>query len=194
MTNHVTLLGKVLDAPKSRSFDLRDGKIEILSLWIEVKDDDRADRFTVEINCPKAQTIATAMQKGVLAEITGVLCHDRWKDNKTNLWTGKVYIAIDPGQGTLRSKGMAPESREAALEAVQSNTPLSPAQAGGGALVRAISPNPSRPWRSCNPFTTSNGPRAGPPWDAPPVATQRRTARHRHSTSPEPGVFDCKRR
>lgn len=109
MTNRVTLLGKLIDAPKIRSFEVRDGRIEIVSLWIEVRDGDRADRFTVEINCPKAQVTAKAMQGGVLVEAVGVLRHDRWKDRKTNQWTGKVYIAIDPGAGTLRSKGMSPE-------------------------------------------------------------------------------------
>lgn len=108
MTNRVTLIGKVLDTPKLRTFEVRDGKIEIVSLWIEVTADNRSDRFTVEVNCPKAQVIAKAMQANLLAEVVGVLRHDRWKDKTTNQWTGKVYVAIDPGAGTLRSKGMAP--------------------------------------------------------------------------------------
>jgi len=109
MTNRVTLIGKVLDTPKIRTFEVRDGKIEIVSLWIEVTAGARADRFTVEVNCPKAQVTAKAMQADVLAEVVGVLRHDRWKDKTTSQWTGKVYVAIDPGAGTLRSKGMALE-------------------------------------------------------------------------------------
>ncbi len=109
MTNRVTLIGKVLDPPKLRTFEVRDGKIEIVSLWIEVTAGARADRFTVEVNCPKALVTAKAMQAGVLAEVVGVLRHDRWKDKTTNQWTGKVYVAIDPGAGALRSKGMSPE-------------------------------------------------------------------------------------
>jgi hypothetical protein len=50
------------------------------------------------------------MKADVIAEITGALRRDRWKDKATGRWTGKVFIAIDPGEGTLRSKGMAPQS------------------------------------------------------------------------------------
>ena len=82
MTNRVTLIGKALDAPKIRSFEARNGAIEIVSLWIELRDDDRTDRFTVEINCPKAAASAKYMKAGVLAEVNGVLRHDRWKDKK----------------------------------------------------------------------------------------------------------------
>jgi single-strand DNA-binding protein len=110
MTNRVTIIGKLLDAPKVRNFEQRGGTIEIVSLWIEVKDDVRADRFTVEINCPKAQLAAKAMRADVLVEVTGKLRHDRWKDKTTSRWTGKVFIAIDPGEGSVRSKGMAQTS------------------------------------------------------------------------------------
>lgn len=113
MTNRVTLVGKLLDAPKSRSFEIRGGASEVVSLWIEVKNDHRADRFTVDIHCPKAAEAAKAMRAGVLAEVAGVLRHDRWKDKESGKWTGKVYIAIDPGEGTVRSKGMA-ETAQAA--------------------------------------------------------------------------------
>ena len=106
--NRVNLTAIVLDAPKTRTYEQRGGTIEVVSLWIEVKDENRADRFTVEINCPKAAGAAKAMQQGVIAEITGVLRHDRWKSKKTNEWIGKVCVAIDPGLGTIRSKGMAP--------------------------------------------------------------------------------------
>lgn len=111
MTNRVTITGKLLDAPKIRSFEHKGGTIEIVSLWIEVKDDVRADRFTVEINCPKAALAAKAMRADVLVEVTGKLRHDRWKDKTTSRWTGKVFIAIDPGEGSVRSKGMAPDAQ-----------------------------------------------------------------------------------
>jgi len=115
MTNRVTIIGKLLDAPKVRSFEQRGGTIEIVSLWLEVKDDVRADRFTVEINDGKAATAARAMQKDVIVEVSGKLRHDRWKDKGTNRWTGKVFIAIDPGEGSVRSKGIAESAdREAA--------------------------------------------------------------------------------
>lgn len=116
MLNRVTLTGKLLDAPKIRSFEQRGGTIEIVSLWIEVKDEHRADRFTVDINDGKAATAAKAMKKDVIVEITGKLRHDRWQEKETKRWTGKVFIAIDPGEGTLRSMGMAPDtaSQEAA--------------------------------------------------------------------------------
>lgn len=85
MTNRVTLVGKLLDAPKLCSFKARGGTIEVVSLWIEVKDEHRADRFTVEINDPKAQVAAKAMRKDVLVEVTGTLRHDRWIAKGTNL-------------------------------------------------------------------------------------------------------------
>jgi len=112
MTNRVTLLGKLVDAPKIRTIEVRNGSIEIVSLWIEAPSGERADRFTVEINCPKSGALAKAMQAGVIVEITGQLRHDRWKD-KDGKWTGKVFIAVDPGQGQVRSKGMA-ETADAA--------------------------------------------------------------------------------
>ena len=113
MTNRVTLLGKLLDAPKVRTFESRGDTIEAVSLWIEVKDEHRADRFTVEINDPKAQAAAKAMRKDVLVEVSGKLRHDRWKDKATGRWIGKVYIAIDPGEGSVRSKGVAPDTGHA---------------------------------------------------------------------------------
>lgn len=106
MTNRVSLLGALLAEPKSRTFEARGGTIEILSLWIEVKDEHRADRFNIEINCPKAIEAAKAMKTGVIAEISGVLRHDRWKSKTNGEWTGRIYVAIDPGLGTIRSKGM----------------------------------------------------------------------------------------
>ena len=57
------------------------------------------------------------MKKDVIVEVTGQLRHDRWKDKATSRWTGKVFIAIDPGAGTLRSKGMAADPSERATEA-----------------------------------------------------------------------------
>ncbi|MGE0045347.1 MAG: single-stranded DNA-binding protein [Hyphomonadaceae bacterium] len=113
MTNRVTLLGKILDAPKSRSFKFKNGTIEIVSLWIEVKGEHRADRFSVDIFCPKQQAAAKAMRAGVLVEVEGKLRHDRWQNKATKAWTGKVFVAIDPGEGTVRSKGMAPDAETA---------------------------------------------------------------------------------
>ncbi|MBY0566022.1 MAG: single-stranded DNA-binding protein [Hyphomonadaceae bacterium] len=112
MTNRVTIIGKLVDAPKVRSFEQKGGTIEIVSLWLEVKDENRTDRFTVEINDPKAAATAKAMRKDVIAEVSGKLRHDRWKDKGTGRWTGKVFIAIDPGEGTLRSKGIAAETAQ----------------------------------------------------------------------------------
>lgn len=112
MTNRVTLIGKLLDAPKLRTFEARGGTIEIVSLWIEVSDGQRHDRFNVEINDAKAALAAKAMRKDVLVEVTGKLRHDRWKHKETNAWTGKVFVAIDPGDGGVRSKGMAPGAEQ----------------------------------------------------------------------------------
>lgn len=112
MLNRVTITGKLLDAPKVRSFEARGGTIEITSLWIEVREEHRSDRFTVEINDPKAAAAAKAMRANVLVEVTGKLRHDRWKDKATSRWAGKVIIAIDPGEGSVRSKGMAPEASQ----------------------------------------------------------------------------------
>jgi hypothetical protein len=67
----------------------------------------RTKPFTVEINDGKAATAAKAMKKGVIAEITGKLRHDRWKDKASGRWTGKVFIAVDPEGGAVRSVGMA---------------------------------------------------------------------------------------
>lgn len=116
MTNRITLLGKLLNDPKVRSLELRGGTVEIVSLWIEVADTHRKDRFTVDINDPKAGAAAKAMRKDVLVEVTGKLRHDRWQAKGTGQWTGKVFVAVDPGEGAVRSKGMAidPENSEAA--------------------------------------------------------------------------------
>jgi single-stranded DNA-binding protein len=114
MTNRVTITGTLVDDPKIRSFEQKGGTIEIVSLWLEVKDEHRSDRFTVEINDGKASVAAKALKKGVIAEITGKLRHDRWKDKGTGRWTGKVFIAIDPGEGAIRSQGVAGTSAAAA--------------------------------------------------------------------------------
>ena len=105
MTNRVTITGTLVDDPKLRSFEAKGGTIEIVSLWLEVKDENRTDRFTIEINDGKASVAAKALKKGVIAEVSGKLRHDRWKDRATNRWTGKVFVAIDPGEGSVRSKG-----------------------------------------------------------------------------------------
>ena len=114
MTNRVTITGTLVDDPKIRSFEQKGGTIEIVSLWLEVKDEHRTDRFTVEINDGKASVTAKALKKGITAEVSGKLRHDRWKDKGTGRWTGKVFVAVDPGDGSVRSKGMAPASAEAA--------------------------------------------------------------------------------
>jgi single-stranded DNA-binding protein len=112
MTNRVTITGKLVDAPKIRSFEQKGGTIEIVSLWLEVKDENRTDRFTVEINDGKAAAAAKAMKKDVIVEVSGKLRHDRWKDKASNRWTGKVFVAIDPGEGTIRSKGVASDTQQ----------------------------------------------------------------------------------
>ncbi len=112
MTNRVTIIGKLIDAPKMRSFEQRGGTIDIVSLWLEVQDENRTDRFTIEINDGKAATAAKAMKKDVIVEVTGKLRHDRWKDKATSRWTGKVFVAVDPGEGSVRSKGVAPEAAQ----------------------------------------------------------------------------------
>ena len=113
MLNRVTITGKLLDTPKVRTFEARGGTIETVSLWVEVKDDHRADRFTVEINCPKQMAVAKAMRTDVMVEVTGKLRHDRWQDKNTKRWTGKVFVAIDPGEGSVRSQGLAEGAKAA---------------------------------------------------------------------------------
>ena len=113
MTNRVTITGTLVDDPKIRSFEQKGGTIEIVSLWLEVKDEHRTDRFTVEINDGKAATAAKTMTKGVTAEVSGKLRHDRWKDKGTGRWTGKVFVAVDPGEGSVRSKGIAADASAA---------------------------------------------------------------------------------
>ena len=113
MTNRVTITGKLVDAPKLRSFEQKGGTIEIVSLWLEVRDEHRTDRFTVEINDGKAAAAAKAMKKDVIVEVSGKLRHDRWKDKGTGRWTGKVFIAVDPGEGSVRSKGIATDAQAA---------------------------------------------------------------------------------
>ena len=52
------------------------------------------------------------------AEVSGKLRHDRWKDKGTGRWTGKVFVAIDPGEGAIKSLGKAnapPPDRETPL-------------------------------------------------------------------------------
>ncbi len=112
--NRVTLTGKLLDDPKIRAFEVRGGTSEIVSLWLEVPGGERKDRFSVDIFCPAQQEAAKAMRKGVLAEVTGALRHDRWKDRATGKWIGKVFIAIDPAEGKIKSLGMAQADSEAA--------------------------------------------------------------------------------
>lgn len=114
MHNRVILTGKLVDDPKLRTLEQRGGSIDIVSLWLEAQSGERRDRFTIEIYCPKQQEVAKAMHKGVLAEITGVLRHDRWKDRQSGRWIGKVFVAIDPAEGKIRSLGMAEDADAAA--------------------------------------------------------------------------------
>ncbi len=118
MTNRITLLAKLLDAPRIRTWESRNGPVETVSLWVEVADEDRTDRFSVDIACSKASTAARALPKDALVEVTGTLRHDRWKDKATSRWVGKVYISVEPGTGTIRSKGMAPGSKATAEDRV----------------------------------------------------------------------------
>ncbi len=105
--NRVTLTGKLIEDPKSRTYEYRGASTEVVSLWLEVRSGERNDRFSVEIYCPKQQEAAKGMRKDVLAEITGVLRHDRWKDKASGKWIGKIFVAIDPAEGTVKSMGMA---------------------------------------------------------------------------------------
>jgi single-stranded DNA-binding protein len=113
MTNRVTLIGTLVGDPKIRSFEAKGGTIEIVSLWIEAPSGERQDRFTIEINCPKAGQAAKAMREGVRVEVEGVLRHDRWKIKGTDKWTGKVFVAIDPAAGAVRSLGIAEDKAAA---------------------------------------------------------------------------------
>lgn len=107
MTNHVTLTGELVEDPKVRTLEGRRGATDIVSLWLVVRTGERSDRFTIEIYCPAQQEAAKAMRKGVLAQISGALRHDRWKDSETGKWLGKVFVAINPAEGKVQSLGMA---------------------------------------------------------------------------------------
>lgn len=108
MKNSVTLIGQVVGQPKTRTFESRAGEIEIVSLWLSIPSGDRFDRITVEVSCPKARRIAKTMAPDIIAEVHGELRHDRWKAKASGQWTGKIYVAVDPGQGVLRSQGKGP--------------------------------------------------------------------------------------
>lgn len=66
-----------------------------------------ADEFKDISRVPQPPCLTTFE---VIVERTGKLRHDRWKDKATSRWTGKVFIAIDPGEGSVRSKGLAAEA------------------------------------------------------------------------------------
>jgi len=107
MTNRATIAGRLVEAPKVRSYESRNEPVEIVSLWVEVPDGNRAHRFTVDVTCAKAGAVAKGLPENALVEVTGKLRHDRWKDKESGRWVGKVLIAVEPGGGTVRSKGMA---------------------------------------------------------------------------------------
>lgn len=65
------------------------------------------DRFNVDVHDGKAATAAKALPKHALVEITGKLRHDCWQDQAAKAWRGKIYIGADPGEGSVRSKGLA---------------------------------------------------------------------------------------
>ena len=107
MTNRITLQGKLLDVAKIRTYEARGETFEVVQLWIEVSDGQRRDRFNVDVHDGKAATAAKTLPKDALIEITGKLRHDRWQDQATKAWRGKIYIAVEPGEGSVRSKGLA---------------------------------------------------------------------------------------
>jgi single-stranded DNA-binding protein len=113
MKNQVILTGILVNDPKTRRIEYGGASHDIVSLWLEAPSGERQDRFSIEIYCPAQQEAAKAMRAGVLAEVRGVLRHDRWKIKGTDKWTGKVYVAVDPADGKIVSHGMAPE-RDAA--------------------------------------------------------------------------------
>jgi hypothetical protein len=104
MTNRITLLAKLLDAPKVRSRESRNGTVETISLWIEVSDGERKDRFTVDVACPKASTVAGALPKGALVEATGAPSRPlerqgHWPLGRQGLHLGGARAGNDPLQG-----------------------------------------------------------------------------------------------
>jgi hypothetical protein len=107
MTNRITLQGKLLDVAKVHIYEAGSETFEVVQLWIEVTDGQRRDRFNVDVHDGKAATAAKALPKDALVEITGKLRHDRWQDQPPKALRGKIYIAVEPGEGTLRSQGFA---------------------------------------------------------------------------------------
>lgn len=106
MNNSVHLIGVLVADPKLRTLEHRGVTSTIVSLWLDVRTGERSDRFTIEIYCPRQQETAKAMRKNVKAEVRGVLRHDRWKIKGTDTWTGKVFVAIDPAEGVVKSLGV----------------------------------------------------------------------------------------
>ncbi len=85
----------------------------IVSLWIEAPSGEHADPLHRRDQLPESGSSAKAMRANIIAEVPGQRRHDRWKDKASGKWTGKVFVAVDPGEGHVRSKGMA-EAAEAA--------------------------------------------------------------------------------
>ena len=91
-------------ADKIRTYEARGETFEVVQLWIEVTDGQRRDRFNVDVHDGKAATAAKALPKDALVEITGKLRHDRWQDQATKAWRGKIYIAVEPGEGSVERR------------------------------------------------------------------------------------------
>ena len=106
MTNRITLQGKLIDVAKTRTFEARGETFEVVQLWIEVSDGHRRDRFTVDVHDGETATAAKALPKDARVDITGKRRHDCWQDQAAKAWRGKISIAVEPGEGSVRSKGL----------------------------------------------------------------------------------------
>jgi hypothetical protein len=95
MANRITLQGKLLEVAKVRTFEVRSETFEVVQLWIEVTDGQRRDRRQDALGrTPLSRSPASC------ATIAG-----RTRPPKPG--AGKIYIAVEPGEGTVRSKGLA---------------------------------------------------------------------------------------
>ncbi len=106
-TNRITLKCKLRDVARIRTDEARGETLEVVQLWIKVSDGQRRDRFNVDVHDGKAAAAARALPEDALVEITGKLRHNRWQDQATKAWRGEIYIAVEPGDGSVRSRGLA---------------------------------------------------------------------------------------